>query len=76
MLRACVVRTTLIAPEEAMYGKGPTRSWLEPQSIPEAGQSFTFHGFRFRVLRRSRNRITALRITPLTPRKPVAARAG
>ena len=37
MLRACVVRTTLIAPEEAMYGKGPTRSWLEPQSIPEAG---------------------------------------
>ena len=48
----------------------------ESQSIPEAGQSFTFHGFRFRVLRRSRNRITALRITPLTPRKPVAARAG
>jgi len=43
----------------------------ESQTIPEPGQSFTFHGFRFRVLRRSRNRITALRITPLTPqRKP------
>ena len=32
----------------------------EARSIPEAGQSFTFHGFRFRVLRRTRNRITAL----------------
>jgi Mg2+/Co2+ transporter CorB len=37
----------------------------ESRSIPEPGQSFTFHGFRFRVLRRSRNRITALRITPI-----------
>lgn len=42
----------------------------EARTIPEVGQSFTFHGFRFRVLRRSRNRITALRIQPL-PRKPV-----
>jgi Mg2+/Co2+ transporter CorB len=46
----------------------------EARSIPEVGQSFTFHGFRFRVLRRERNRITALRIQPL-PRKP-AAKAG
>ena len=43
----------------------------EARAIPEVGQSFTFHGFRFRVLRRSRNRITALRIQPL-PRKPRA----
>ena len=43
----------------------------EARSIPEVGQSFTFHGFRFRVLRRARNRITVLRIQPL-PRKPVA----
>jgi Mg2+/Co2+ transporter CorB len=42
----------------------------EARSIPEPGQSFTFHGFRFRVLRRERNRITALRITPLA-KKPV-----
>ena len=34
----------------------------EARSIPDVGQSFTFHGFRFRVLRRNRNRITALRI--------------
>jgi len=46
----------------------------EARSIPDVGQSFTFHGFRFRVLRRSRNRITALRIQPL-PRQP-AGKAG
>jgi len=39
----------------------------EARSIPERGQSFTFHGFRFRVLRRERNRITMLRIGPLPP---------
>jgi Mg2+/Co2+ transporter CorB len=43
----------------------------EARSIPEVGQSFTFHGFRFRVLRRARNRITALRIQPL-PRAQTA----
>jgi Mg2+/Co2+ transporter CorB len=37
----------------------------EARSIPEAGQSFTFHGFRFNVMRKSRNRIISLRITPL-----------
>lgn len=37
----------------------------EARSIPDRGQIFTFHGFRFRVLRRERNRITALRIFPL-----------
>jgi Mg2+/Co2+ transporter CorB len=43
----------------------------EARSIPERGQSFTFHGFRFRVLRRERNRITALRIVPV-PREAEA----
>src|SRR4029078_3592676 len=37
----------------------------EARSIPEPGQTFTFHGFRIRVLRRTPNRITALRIQPL-----------
>jgi Mg2+/Co2+ transporter CorB len=46
----------------------------EARSIPEVGQSFTFHRFRFRVLRRERNRITTLRIQPL-PRKPAAKSA-
>ena len=35
------------------------------QTIPDTGQIFTFHGFRFQVLRKSRNRIMALRIMPL-----------
>jgi Mg2+/Co2+ transporter CorB len=48
----------------------------EAQSIPEPGQSFTFHGFRFQVLRKTRNRITALRVTPLARKAPVAARAS
>ncbi|MBQ0824074.1 HlyC/CorC family transporter [Microvirga terrae] len=38
----------------------------EAQTIPDTGQIFTFHGCRFQVLRKSRNRIMALRITPLT----------
>jgi Mg2+/Co2+ transporter CorB len=47
----------------------------EARSIPDSGQSFTFHGLRFQVLRRERNRITALKITPLG-RRPPMARAG
>jgi len=34
----------------------------EAQSIPNVGQSFSFHGFRFVVLRKQRNQILALRI--------------
>jgi len=45
----------------------------EARSIPEPGQSFTFYGFRFRVLRRTRNRITALRIEPLARQDAKAA---
>jgi Mg2+/Co2+ transporter CorB len=47
----------------------------EARAIPDVGQTFTFHGYRFQVLRRSRNRITTLRVTPLT-RKEGAARTG
>jgi len=44
----------------------------EARSIPDRGQSFTFHGFRFRVLRRERNRITALRIVAVPRETEVA----
>lgn len=37
----------------------------EAQTIPDPGQAFTFHGYRFEVMRRHRNRITQLRVTPL-----------
>ena len=46
----------------------------EARSIPEPGQSFTFHGFRFQVLRKTRNRITALRVAPLI--RKVTAKAS
>jgi Mg2+/Co2+ transporter CorB len=46
----------------------------EARSIPDRGQSFTFHGFRFRVLRRERNRITALRIVPLPRENEIAGK--
>ena len=36
----------------------------EVGAIPEAGQVFTFHGFRFEVMRKIRNRVTALKVTP------------
>lgn len=37
----------------------------EAQLIPEPGQIFTFHGYRMEILRRSRNKITAVRIQRL-----------
>jgi magnesium and cobalt exporter, CNNM family len=37
----------------------------EAQAIPYQGQRFNFHGFRFEVLRRQKNRITSLQVTPL-----------
>jgi CBS domain containing-hemolysin-like protein len=36
----------------------------EAQRIPEVGQSFAFHGFRFEVLRRQRNQILLLKVVP------------
>jgi len=39
----------------------------EAQTIPDAGQAFTFHGFRFEIVRKIRNRITAVRIRPTAP---------
>jgi Mg2+/Co2+ transporter CorB len=36
----------------------------EAQAIPDPGQTFIFHGHRFQVLRRQRNQVTALRVSP------------
>jgi Mg2+/Co2+ transporter CorB len=36
----------------------------EARMIPDAGQAFTFHGFRFEILRKRRHQITTLRVTP------------
>jgi len=39
----------------------------EARTIPDVGQRFAFHGYTFEILRRHRNQITALRITPPKP---------
>ena len=39
----------------------------EARTIPDVGQRFAFHGFKFEVLRRQRNQITLLRVTPPEP---------
>lgn len=36
----------------------------EAKLIPEVGQRFVFHGIGFEVLRRHRNQVTKLRMTP------------
>ncbi len=38
----------------------------EAQAIPEPGQVFTFHGVRFEVVRKARNRITSLKVRKVT----------
>ena len=42
----------------------------ESKSIPEERQAFTFHGKRFIVMKRVKNRITRLRIRPVEPEGP------
>ncbi|MCE5972289.1 HlyC/CorC family transporter [Sinirhodobacter sp. WL0062] len=37
----------------------------EAQTIPDMGQVFSFHGFRFEVIERKDNRITKIKIRPL-----------
>jgi Mg2+/Co2+ transporter CorB len=37
----------------------------EARMIPEVGQTFVFHGFRFEILKKRRHQITALRMSPV-----------
>ncbi len=48
----------------------------EAQTIPEPGQVFTFYGYRFEILRKTRNKITALRINPATAATARTGRYG
>ena len=43
-------------------------------AIPDAGQIFIFHGFRFAVVSKTQNRITALKVTPANVREPSSTR--
>ncbi|MFV0382549.1 HlyC/CorC family transporter [Paracoccus sp. (in: a-proteobacteria)] len=46
------------------------------QSIPEPGQVFSFHGYRFEVVNRRENRITKLRIRALSGGGPAIPATG
>ncbi len=48
----------------------------EAQTIPESGQAFTFYGYRFEVVKKTRNRITLLRVTPLVAKAAEGKDAG
>jgi Mg2+/Co2+ transporter CorB len=37
---------------------------MESRTIPQVGQVFRFHGFTFEVMKRVRNRVSQLRVTP------------
>jgi len=39
----------------------------EARRIPDVGQVFVFHGFRFEIVERQRNQITSIRMSPLEP---------
>ncbi|HEX3431963.1 MAG TPA: HlyC/CorC family transporter [Rhizomicrobium sp.] len=45
----------------------------EARTIPEVGQRFAFYGFNFEILRRQRNQITVLRVTPPPKQEDAAA---
>ncbi len=45
----------------------------EARAIPEPGQVFSFHNFRFEVLRKTRNRIASLKIMPMEPSESTAS---
>ncbi len=42
----------------------------EARIIPDVGQVFTFYGFTLEVMRKNRNQLTLLRITPVAKAKP------
>ncbi len=48
----------------------------EAQTIPEAGQTFTFYGYRFEIARRQRNRITGVRVRRLKAKSASGSEAG
>ena len=49
----------------------------EAQTIPDVGQVFSFHGFRFEVLRKVRNLLTMLRVSPSDAgREPAGSEAA
>lgn len=42
----------------------------EARTIPEPGQTFIFYGRKFQIMRKQRNQITAIKVTPVPVRTP------
>ncbi len=59
-------------PDETDYSTIAGLVIYESRHIPEVGQTFTFFGFRFEILKRQRNQIQTLRVTP--PSNPDGAK--
>jgi Mg2+/Co2+ transporter CorB len=51
-------------PDETDYSTIAGLVLYESRHIPEVGQTFTFFGFRFEILKRQRNQIATIRVTP------------
>ncbi|MGE4312709.1 MAG: HlyC/CorC family transporter [Pseudobdellovibrionaceae bacterium] len=51
-------------PDDEDYSTVAGLVLYESQILPEAGQAFVFHGFRFQILKKSGNQLALLRITP------------
>ncbi|HEY2446334.1 MAG TPA: HlyC/CorC family transporter [Rhizomicrobium sp.] len=47
----------------------------EARTIPEVGQRFAFYGFKFEILRRQRNQVTLLRVSPPQKKEHASADA-
>ena len=67
----------VIATDVAEFDWSSTGSGLSigvgPFGTPlTVGQQFAFHGFRFEVVRRRKNRILALRLSPLETAEPAS----
>ncbi len=51
-------------PDETDYSTVAGLVLYESRHIPEVGRTFTFFGFRFEILKRQRNQIMTVRVTP------------
>jgi Mg2+/Co2+ transporter CorB len=51
-------------PDETDYSTIAGLVIYESRHIPEVGQTFTFFGFRFEILKRQRNQVATIRVTP------------
>jgi Mg2+/Co2+ transporter CorB len=49
---------------------------FEARIIPDVGQVFSFHGFRFEILGRQRHQITKLRVVPPAPQSEETVASG